>query len=76
MKATHVDEHKVENPIKLDRAYVEMYVDKEIYPLMMKLLKFGLLITPSTVNFERRFSILTLLCTKQRNRPSPRKIVS
>ena len=45
-----------------------MYVDKEIYPSMMKSLKFGLVITPSTVNFERGFSVLTLVYTKQRNR--------
>ena len=27
-----------------------MYVDKEIYPLMMKLQKFGLLITPQALS--------------------------
>ena len=59
LKSIHLDEYKDEHPIKLGRVYVEMYVDKELYPLMMKLLKFGLLITRSTVNFERGFSILT-----------------
>ena len=49
-----------------------MYVDKETYPSMIKLLKFALLITPSTANVERGFSILMLLCTKQRNRLSPK----
>ena len=51
-----------------------MYVDKETNPSMMKLLKFALLITPSTANVEQGFSILTLLCTKQRNRLSPKNI--
>ena len=51
-----------------------MYVDKETYPSMMKLLKFALLITPSTANVERGFSILTLLCIKQRNGQSPKNI--
>ena len=74
LKAAHVDEYKDEHPIKLDRVYADMYVDKETYPSMMKLLKFALLITPSTANVERGFSILTLLCTKQRNRLSPKNI--
>ena len=52
LKATHVDQYKDEHPIKLDQVYADMYVDKETYPLMMKLLKFMLLITPSTANFE------------------------
>ena len=40
LKATHVDEYKDEHPIKLDRVYADMYVDKETYPSMMKLLIF------------------------------------
>ena len=40
----------------------------------MKLLGFTLLITPGTADVERGFSILTLLCTKQRNRLSPKNI--
>ena len=51
-----------------------MDVDKESYPSMMKLLKFALLITPSTANAERGFSILTLLCTKHGNRLSQKNI--
>ena len=74
LKATYVDEYKDEHPVKVDRVYADMYVDKETYPSMMKLLKFALLITPSTVNVERGFSILTLLCKKQRNRLSPKNI--
>ena len=52
LKATYVDEYKDEHPIKLDQVYADMYVDKETYPSTMKLLKFALLITPSTVNVE------------------------
>ena len=52
LKAAHVYEYKDEHPIKLDRVYADMYVDKETYPSMMKLLKFVLLITPSTANVE------------------------
>ena len=51
-----------------------MYVNKKTYPSMMKLLKFVLLITPSTANVEWGFSILTLLCTKQMNWLSPKNI--
>ena len=40
----------------------------------MKLLKFALLITPSTAYVERGFSILTLLVTKQRNSLTPKSI--
>ena len=74
LKAAYVDEYKDEHPVKLDRVYADMYVDKETYPSMMKLLKFALLITPGTANVERGFSIITLLCTKQRNRLSPKNI--
>ena len=74
LKSAHVDEYKDEHPIKLDRVYADMYVDKETYPSMMKLLKFALRITPSTANVERGFSIFTQLCTKQRNRLSPKNI--
>ena len=74
LKAAHIDKCKDEHPIQLDRVYADMYIDKETYPSMMKLLKFALLITPSTANVERGFSILTLLCTKQRNQLSPKNI--
>ena len=61
LKAMHIDEYKDEHPIKLDRVYANIYVDKESYPSMMKLLKFMLLITPSNANAEQGFSILMLL---------------
>ena len=51
-----------------------MYADKESYPSMMKLLKFVMLITPSTANVDQGFSILMLLCTKQRNQLSPKNV--
>ena len=41
---------------------------------MMKLLKFALLITPSTAHLEQRISFLTPLCTKQINHHSLKNI--
>ena len=37
LKATHVDEYKVEHPIKLVKVYADIYVDNKIYSLMMKI---------------------------------------
>ena len=34
-ETTHVDEYKNEHTIKLDRVYADMYVDREIYPLII-----------------------------------------
>ena len=41
------------------------------YADLLLLFKLSLLITPSTANVERCFSVLTLLATKQRNSLSP-----
>ena len=41
---------------------------------MTKLLKFVLLITLSTANAEPGFSVLTLLCMRQRNQLGPKNI--
>ena len=41
---------------------------------MMEIFKFSLLITPSTANVERGFSVLALLSTKQRNSLSPESL--
>ena len=41
--------------------------ERSEYPELMILFKFLLLITPSTANVERGFSVLGLLATKQRN---------
>ena len=45
--------------------------ERSEYPELMILFKFSLLITPSTTNVERGFSVLGLLATKQRNCLSP-----
>ena len=45
--------------------------ERSEYPELMILFKFSLLITPSTANVERGFSVLGLLATKQRNCLSP-----
>ena len=62
-----VENYKCEHPVSLDCVYADMVVDRAFYPDLMKLLKFALLITPSTANVERGFSVLTLLVTKHRN---------
>ena len=41
------------------------------YPDLLILFKLSLLITPSTANVERGFSVLTLLAAKQRKSLSP-----
>ena len=62
-----VDAYKVEHPVASDEIYKILMETYNQYPVMMKLFKFSLLITPSTANVERGFSVLTLLHTKQRN---------
>ena len=69
-----VENHKVEHPVSLDSVYADMYVDRDFYPELMKLLKLALLSTPSTANVERGFSVLTLLVTKHRNSLAPKSI--
>ena len=41
--------------------------ERSEYPELMILFKFSLLITPSTTNIKRGFSVLGLLATKQRD---------
>ena len=72
--ASQVDDYIDEHPVALETVYSDLYANKEFYPEMMKLLKLTLLITPSTANVERGFSVLTMLVTKQRNSLSTRNI--
>ena len=44
-----------------------MFETRDQYPELMKIFKLALLITPSTANVDRGFSVLMLLHTKQRN---------
>ena len=44
------------------------------YEELFRLFKSSLLITPSTANVERGFSVLTLMLSKQRNLLSPNSI--
>ena len=61
LKAPHTDKYKDEHGIKLDQVYADMYVDKDTYPSMMKLLKFALLITLSTANVKQIFYSYTIM---------------
>ena len=74
LKANDVQTYKEDHPVELDKVYAELMTDRESYPDLLKLLKYALLITPSTANVERGFSILTLLLTKQRNRLLPQNL--
>lgn len=72
--ASQVDDYTDEHPVALKSVYADLYANKEFYPEMIKLLKLTLLITPSTANVERGFSVLTMLVTKQRNSLSTHNI--
>ena len=51
-----------------------MFLERDQYSELLKLFKYSLLITPSTANVERGFSVLGLLVTKQQNSLSPKSI--
>ena len=64
----NIDAYKEEHPVASDMIYGGLFSEREQYPQIMKLFKLSLLITPSTANMERGFSVLNLVHTKQRNR--------
>ena len=68
LKRYDIDSYKDEHPVQGHAVYAVMTKDRELYPELMKLFKLSLLITPSTANVERGFSVLNLVHTKQRNR--------
>ena len=63
----NIDAYKEEHPVASDVIYGELFSEREQYPQIMKSFKLSLLITPSTANVERGFSVLNLVHTKQRN---------
>ena len=65
-------QHKEDHPIMVPTIYKSVFLERDHYPELLKLLKYSLLITPSTANFEQAFSILALLVTKQRNSLNPK----
>ena len=65
---------KEEHSVTLDTLFKDICVERYDYPELIILVKFALLITPSTANVERRFSVLSLLVTKQQNPLSPQSI--
>ena len=67
LSASALDTYKDEHAVSADQIYAEMFETRDQYPELLKLFKLSLLITPSTANVERGFSVLTLLHTKQRN---------
>ena len=66
-----VAQYKEDHPIPPSEIYKTLTEERSEYPELMTLFKFSLLITPSTANVERGFSVLVLLATKQRNCLSP-----
>ena len=66
LSVNKIDVYKEEHPVASDILYEELFNEREQYP-EMKLFKLSLLITPSTTNMERCFSLLNLVHTKQRN---------
>ena len=66
-----VAQYKEDQPIPPSEIYKTLTEERSEYPELMTLFKFSLLITPSTANVKRGFSVLVLLATKQRNCLSP-----
>ena len=63
-----IAQYKDEYPLHQSKVYQQMYDDRKEYEELMKLFKFSLLITPSTANVERGFSVLTMMLTKQHSK--------
>ena len=75
LKRNDIDSYKDEHPVQGHAVYAVMAKDRELYPELMKLFKLSLLITPSTANVERGFSVLNLVHMKQRNRLTVKSLV-
>ena len=71
LQPNEVAQYKEDHPINPSVVYKSLIKERSQYPELMTLFKFSLLITPSTANVERGFSVLGLLATKQRNSLSP-----
>lgn len=59
--------YKEIHPISPALTYKEVFKSRYQIEAPVKLFKFSILITPSTANIERGFSVLTLLLTKLHN---------
>ena len=59
-----VTQYKEDHPIAPSDVYKTLMKEGSEYPELMLLFKFSLLITQSTSNVERGFSVLGLLATK------------
>ena len=66
-----VAQYKEDHPNAPSDLYKTLMKKRSEYPELMILFKFSLIITPSTANIERGFSVLGPLATKQRNCLSP-----
>ena len=64
-------QYKEDHPIAPSDIYETLMKERSEYPELMILFKFSLLITPSTTNIKRGFSVLGLLATKQGDCLSP-----
>ena len=65
LKPENINQFKEENSISPESVYASLMKEHVQYPDLLVLFKLSLLITPSTANVERGFSVLTLLATKQ-----------
>ena len=65
---------KEEHPVSSSEIYANVYEDRQQYEPVMKLFRLSLIITPSTANVERGFSVSNLLHTKHRNSLSARSL--
>lgn len=74
LKPGNVDQYKEDHPLTAESVYASLMKERVLYPEILVLFKLSLLITPSTANVERGFSVLTLLATKQRNSLSPKTL--
>ena len=66
LKAGQVESFKDDHHIVLDKVYADLILDKKINPDLVKLLKYALLITPSTADVEREN--LCWHCSQQNNK--------
>ena len=71
LKLENIDQFKEENSISPKSVYASLIKERVEYPDLSVLLKLSLLITLSTANVERGFSVLIMLATKQQNSLGP-----
>ena len=59
LESHKVESYKEEHPVSLDTVFRDIYTERDHYPELLKLVKFALLIKPSTANVERGFCFVS-----------------